>query len=469
MTNKQHETLVGCTKEQLTAVRDNAGIEHFLTCGRVSITKYRNLLTLLINTRNKKFKRNLAGQVYDLVEQGETSLSTVKAIKSVVIAHQTADPAKQQVARIIHKATHPSWLYPLTIGDSKHYTSCLSSGLKLPWVKWSALDECDPILCLNNLEEFVGAKLKSGSNFKSYVLGGEVNAYLKGDVYYLATGIGIHEGGTGYTARIRVVRLKGPKGTHFYLLNSLYGSELYVGKLIELALKKFKRLIIERRLFYTHVTVDRTNKVPRLASGHLSSVYDGEDSEDLGFYYVTGLADPAGAVRVKDGVRIDRDFVPTKGYAQVKGAGKFYYASKLKLADYHNKICKNKVSKSCKQYTSAVLATHIYIHAKYNKLYYYTGHNIVVSDLVNAVGSPFRTVYCPSSLIWNYEGVRYRLDFVRLNYNTLTRDSTEMYDFKTNKWVPFVDLDYEDVNNRLRYHLHRRHFHVLDRYLPETL
>jgi hypothetical protein len=129
------------------------------------------------------------------------------------------------------------------VGDSKHYTSCLRSGLQrhISRAKDSGRDPITWELKDTRKRAWYDKfSAYEGCNYRDYTRVAEVKAYKDGDIMYATIGKTVTEGGEGYLGRFRIYRCKiVGTDTIVWVLGEYYGQDKYVPLLLSKILRTF--------------------------------------------------------------------------------------------------------------------------------------------------------------------------------------------------------------------------------------
>lgn len=205
---------------------DSHAIHLVLVTATDSLTLTRNLIATIRDTRNKKQRRKyitefmllLAGVV--LGGNYGDALGDLMCIFKLHYNYAKPDT----VAYIRSNETGHGVSSAYQIGDSKHYTSCLRSGIQRSKINLSGLTDKD--FNTENLYESSVIVEHRGGEYDDCIPNCEVTAFMNGEIQYCVVGKLYTEGGDGYLGRYRIHRgeLAGAStGKKIYVLSDYYG------------------------------------------------------------------------------------------------------------------------------------------------------------------------------------------------------------------------------------------------------
>jgi hypothetical protein len=244
----------------------------------VSLTLIRQQIQYIIDTRNRKFTNQAIAQLLVLLKDYKTSTLTfiVESIRLVcpVVPKETEEA-------VIRSYPTYSVASAIQIGDSKHYTSCLRTGLRdNTYDKDTARP--DDIDWYSQFVDECGEEYDEGG--EGYGKGGilsEIEAYKEGYIHYATIGDLITEGGTGYKARYRIAKLKNGIG---YLLGRFYGDRTLRSRLLTKILYELEHVYVST---YDADDYNTTREVE-----HHTVINAGMYDYDLGVSELSKLTEP---------------------------------------------------------------------------------------------------------------------------------------------------------------------------------
>lgn len=205
------------------------------------ITLTRNAIIQIRDTRNRKYRRKYITEFAKLLAGVDITGRTDDALGDLVTIHRVyyETTYDAQVAHIRSNETHDV-ASAYQIGDSKHYTSCLRSGIQLSGVALSDLTNED--FTSQEFYESLKFRTHSGCNYDEYIPKEELKAFNSGDIQYACVGKLYTEGGDGFLGRYRIhrgYRFVGEEKKTVYVLSDYYGIDSYRGPILAKILEHY--------------------------------------------------------------------------------------------------------------------------------------------------------------------------------------------------------------------------------------
>jgi hypothetical protein len=258
------DTLCGYTNDMYLALTKSPTLSYYIGYSNISLTLVNELLHTIANTSNRKRRRatiirlvsmfmecNLQALLMWLRQptRGDWMTSYTKLLADLTYSLRGQYPTRAEQRnldsiqlRILHRDNAPWWT-ALVIGDSKHYNSCLSSGV---------LDVTEYVTHTWKeqrwLELLSNGFSTCGFMYDEYIEE-EVTAFKEGHIMYLVAGDLVYDrvGSAGPQARIRVHVASTDNNcvTDFtddnaiYIVDRMYGVAALYPRLLQLLLDRY--------------------------------------------------------------------------------------------------------------------------------------------------------------------------------------------------------------------------------------
>jgi hypothetical protein len=213
-----NQYLYSLTPAKWEALLDNLIIHHLLVAVFKTITNVRGTIKDIATTKNKKFRNKkidafvllcdsikMHGLYDDLTEWIVTVSKELDVVELDYDKMDLSGLPGETLTPVIRKYPEYDVSSAYQIGDSKHYTSCLRSGLQRHNAREPITWETKDTLKRTWYDKF---NAYEGCNYRDYTRVAEVKAYKDGDIMYATIGQTVTEGGEGYLGRYRIYRCK---------------------------------------------------------------------------------------------------------------------------------------------------------------------------------------------------------------------------------------------------------------------
>lgn len=468
-----------------------------ITNSGLSLTLTNNLVKRIITTHNKKYRRKLIDELYDLlnVVDGNAYLPTpddcakllthesIKCVLHIVIiilySYNCNNIEPREVPlRILHNGNSP-WYTALVVGDSKHYTSCLRSGVLNSNINTHAYKEHDWVQLAGNK----GIHDARGCNHRKYV-SSEVRAFKSGYIVYLTAGEACYESehSKGFDTRIRIhvvtesfhTRVTHQKEYAMFLVDTVYGNKEYVVPLLRLLHDTYPGRVYVTKYYkhpsYTNLKLGKEVITFRKRS---SSVYS--DYADSG-YQLIEVGEPnygpqyvlvnnrcTHTVNTKsESIVVTRDCVRDE-------CSIYHDSTTVKRSLKYNK---HKPSKS------SVTESYFYSHWELAKVAEHYGKRLRFNEeyASHYLYHPFggtRISIDYNTIRWTLRGINYAIPIQRIygcdEYCSVlmktVRDKRYTYNWVTGKW----DILIHGHECKRVHHIPRKQFHKVLQLMPKSL
>lgn len=249
-----NQYLYSLTPAKWETLLNNHIIHHLLVEGFKTITNVRNQIKDIATTKNKKFRNKKIDAFIMLCDSikmcgvyeylTEWIIAVSKELDKSDLNYDNVDLSRlpdETLIPVIRKYPEYDVSSAYQIGDSKHYTSCLRSGLQryvanlkdnaIVPITWETKDT----LKRTWYDKF---NAYEGCNYHDYTRIAEVKAYKDGDIIYATIGQTVTEGGEGYLGRFRIYRCKiVGTDTIAWVLGEYYGQDKYIPLLLSKILR----------------------------------------------------------------------------------------------------------------------------------------------------------------------------------------------------------------------------------------
>lgn len=494
------ERLFGYSQDTWMKLLNHAAFTHILGVSKVPLVLFSQRVRTIANTRNNKIRRKHILSLLEYTEsvnsaitkpRGEDySMSPLTCWLSEVMGVLGFDIRTTGVTVRYVTRSNASNLAATTVGDSKHFISCLRSGVQryvTKLLKEGTVTKSELTVRWYHTTIHRDKVLEGYSGCNSHYVKDEVKAFDNGKVFYAIVGNLVYEDHAGPRARARVHVVDDAKLGTMYVVDDVYGDELLV----------------------TDIYKDLHTSYP----GHL--------------YSTKGYCVPANVVTSSESVNLDSkidvysDHLPGVVY-QVTNVTDFVPAIRLNLVKYMDEVrwqllnsSKGELSVTPIRYRlespAPSIPSDVYIDRMFDVLRSdrsiwdcgCSSNN--VSVIVAAISKYYNLPYVKytntktihllvqghsrvvqsgiTKLTWEIRGYTYDLEYDYIFESvTLTRRKCDnimgtkhMYNLKTNKWVDTSSLNFgrerftydRQHNPNTPYSVTRHTIHLIYRLMPK--
>jgi len=447
----------------------------YISHSTLSLTLVNNMIRTIASTRNTKFRRK---HILTLCTYLHTQTKSVhyyakdvtvnkfvyvvySLLLQLTLSHQIANYPDKVTVRVLSIENSP-WYTAVQIGDSKHYQSCLRSGVLTD-------DSVNPTTVTE--EEWTTAVNDGGfedgdvgCNFE-YIYA-EVKAFKEGRLVYVGIGTLPHEGGSGFISRARVHVLPNTDtGESVCVIDRVYGQDEYLLLFVNKLRERFDKVCSNTYALGDRVTFDEDTRVLSVfKSQRVYSDYTFGTIEEIrqvplqsaftqnhSGRYIGRLADNTMLYCSKDALRsLCTPYTPT--------IHPTYYINTGLEECVTGKLVASVVVYLCKKYNKPVKVVNKEITCSW-----IGGGKLFTSDFSNKIARwTFRNYDYKLTLSYHYS-VGHTISLTRTSV-----DSTRLYTYnvRTGRWVSRSFMD--SIAIQPEYHINRYTYHVLDQFLPKN-